>query len=106
MYLFYHRVLGGVRLQQELADESECGGPLRAAYGMPCYSSPYYLEPEVLTNFEPYVTQINRERGETQFFLVPSSLADVRAKVMELEDQMWARQATQRIEVAFPTYNA
>lgn len=109
MYLLYHRVLGGLRLQQELADVVECSAVpdgLRTSYGMPCYSSPYYLNPDVSSSFVRDETKVNLAGAETQWFRVPSSLADVRLKLRELEQNMWFRQATQRVEVALPTYNA
>lgn len=95
-------------MSQELADASECDATdeLRATYGVPCYSSPYDLDPDQLRSWERDESKVDRAGAETQWFLMPSSLTDVRVKIRELEEKKWARQATQRLEVAFPTYNA
>lgn len=108
MYLFYHRILGGIRLQQELSEAEECAGTdgLRKLYGEPCYASPYYLDPEKPASFQRMTEKMNRPGGETHWFLIPQSLTDVRLKLKKLEEKQWLKPATQRIEVSFPTYNA
>jgi hypothetical protein len=118
MYIMYNRVIGGVRLRQERADEMICktkmtgrdGGKtvnLKEIYGQPCYPSRFYLRPDladVIGQENPDL--VDKEGGETEWFLLPGDLTEIRSQLNKMEERRWFAQATQRVELAMPSYNA
>lgn len=106
MYLYFNRIIGGMRLRQYKAAPVDCWGTerLAVAYGQPCFPSVYYLEPEHPESLEPDQEKV--ANSLTEWFLLPSPLKDVRIRLKELEDEAWLQQGTERVEVAFPSFNA
>merc|ERR1719428_1546587 len=47
MYLYYNRLIGGLRMRQEIARLQDCGNPdiIDSSYGTGCFDNDYWLEP-------------------------------------------------------------
>merc|ERR1719191_312581 len=99
-YLYYHSIVGGVRLRQEKIDPmeecpvSEVGASLHTGH---CVWGEYWLEPELQRGLHTNHYLVDKPGGETVFLLSLTSQADVRRKLRELENQAWFSPWTSKV---------
>mmetsp|Transcript_129847 Transcript_129847/g.289680 ORF Transcript_129847/g.289680 Transcript_129847/m.289680 type:complete len:1143 (+) Transcript_129847:49-3477(+) len=111
-YLYYHSVVGGVRMRQERPKDIDCpaDGDLdleRTVHTGRCVPDPgYWLEPEIHTALHTDESTIDQAGGETVYLLSGWTQRTVRSKLRELEDQVWIGPHTAKAEILFTTYNA
>merc|ERR1719316_435057 len=107
MHLYYNRIIGGMRLRQEQAPEVPCQGEMgRMEQSQKCFSSPYYLEPDIRDALEVDSNLIDQPGGQTVWLKFPDSQAAAREQLRQLEDARWFSYAAQKIEIFFASYNA
>lgn len=108
MYLYYNRIVGGLRLRQEASEEIECPGDpelVSAIYGGPCFPDRYWTQLESYHGLGMNKDDIGRLGAEPTVLRTGWTQAEVRAKLRELEDAVWFSPATQKMEGTFITYN-
>eukprot|EP00747_Dinoflagellata_sp_TGD_P184661 gnl/TRDRNA2_/TRDRNA2_40502_c0_seq1.p1 gnl/TRDRNA2_/TRDRNA2_40502_c0~~gnl/TRDRNA2_/TRDRNA2_40502_c0_seq1.p1 ORF type:complete len:829 (-),score=132.38 gnl/TRDRNA2_/TRDRNA2_40502_c0_seq1:39-2525(-) len=106
MYLYYNRLLGGMRLRQEnrggdAADCPEAGGLADKVFAAPCYFGKYWLKPEMREGMEIDHSMVK----ETIIVKTLLSQAEVRQQLRKLEDELWVSPASQKVEISFASYN-
>merc|ERR1719379_295455 len=108
MYLYYNRIVGGLRMQQESYPMKECLGDkdmIDAAYGAPCYQGDYILEPELHAGCGSNKALLDREGAKSVILKKNLGQSEVRALLRQMEDDMWLSPNTQKVEFFFVTYN-
>lgn len=108
-YLYYHTIVGGVRMQQEYLPVETCPDEILkgSVYTGNCVSgsSPnYMLEPEPAQAFFPWDEQY-LNTSMTVFLNAHTSQSDLRAQLRELEDKSWLSPHTAKVEMVYITYN-
>eukprot|EP00929_Paragymnodinium_shiwhaense_P029323 TRINITY_DN16825_c0_g1_i2.p1 TRINITY_DN16825_c0_g1~~TRINITY_DN16825_c0_g1_i2.p1 ORF type:complete len:1188 (+),score=290.61 TRINITY_DN16825_c0_g1_i2:146-3709(+) len=105
-FLHYNKLLGGVRLRRETLNNTigGCTGPserLDMAYGKLCVGvGPYELDPDYLK-----ARQTTDPDGE-QWLWLDLDAEDIHAKLLDMERQSWLSDATSKVEIAMPLFNA
>lgn len=105
MYIYYQRIIGGIRVRQERYPEKPCLGSestITSSYGATCYDGDYVLEPELHAGMA-----FNEALGDGMAFFLKKNLGqgEIRAILREKEDQHWLSPATQKIEINMAVYN-
>jgi len=112
-FLFYNRVIGGVRILQSSAVSSQCDNPVSAALAARGQCT-YEEEGTTLNlNVEPELTDVREARGGVNdpntpptWFSLHDSQDTLLRKLTDLEDTEYFDWNTVRLEVQFLTYNA
>lgn len=110
LYMGHNRIIAGLRLSQERYDdiEYECASPLSLD---PVYNEPagrcvgggvYELDPEM---WDARATAQD-DRKSIEWVYATSSIEYIQAVIWRLERENWLDKHTQKVELAFPTYNA
>lgn len=107
LYLHYNKILGGIRMSQELPPEPPelpCESKpeeLFEVYGLECiHGKGYELEPEM---FRARVT-VNPQRVE--WLWINEDVDIVQDKLRQMEGSQWLDRKTGKIEIMIPIYNA
>jgi len=104
----YNRIVMGVRLSQErygdneATEPTECRGTrLQKLYQKPCVGGggKYELEPEKI---DARFT-INPQR--IRYLYIHDDVGDIQTQVMQLQNEGWLDEKTQKVEVAYAVYN-
>jgi len=104
VWLLYNRIVVGVRMSQERADETvscEHHSGLEAFYNRACSGGTgYELEPELFN--------ARRTTAPTslEWFYVHDDLDTIESHMYGLERDGWLDQYTKKVEIAIPVYNA
>uniref|UniRef100_A0A7S4VIU8 EF-hand domain-containing protein n=1 Tax=Alexandrium monilatum TaxID=311494 RepID=A0A7S4VIU8_9DINO len=110
-YLFYHKIIGGVRLRQERTPLIACSTPVQEMQGTVfkgrCVGNEdYWLKPELHRGLRIREDHVNQPGGETIHLPSMMSQLRLREELRELEDRAWFSPQTAKIELLFTTYNA
>jgi len=101
MYLNYNRIILGVRLSQERYDGTPGSCPLQNVYGKQCVGGQRYeLEPDMT-----YARRTSSPKRITWLY-IHEDQSVILDQVHKMEKEGWLDDHTQKIEVAFPVYNA
>lgn len=110
MYLYFNRVVGGVRLRQERSEEQECAvtDELQSQIynGTGCYGGAYWLSPDYTETFNVDIDLTDHPDAPTHVLRTGLPQYDIRSQLKRLEEAIWFTPATQRVEVTLMTYNA
>lgn len=109
-YLFYHRVIGGVRMRQERTPLVACPARVEGLRGSifrgQCVGGQdYWLKPELHQGLSIDMSLVNRPGGETVHLMSRRSQTEIRTQLKGLEDRAWFSPQTSKIELLFTTYN-
>jgi len=107
-YLFYNTIVAGGRMRQERVNAESCTLGDKNVHGVlhadRCVRDlGYWLEPELhqgLLMNEDYVKD-----EDTVYLLSGSSQKSIREQLRKLEDSVWLRPETAKVEILFITYN-
>lgn len=108
MYLYFNRMLGGVRLRAEARTPEKCPGPpdlVKEIFDGPCFPSDYWLEPDLHSGLQINKEQIDKPTSPTEILRGGASQSDVRKELFRLEKEKWLNPAVQKVEISFVTYN-
>jgi len=110
MLLHYNRIIGGVRMRQEVSKETpDCSNSvkeLEEVYGLDCWEAlkNYPIQPEIRDAHTFAVTSEIESR--TEWLYAHHNLTLINEKVLGLELTNWLDNSTRRIEISIPVYNA
>lgn len=105
-YLYYHAIVGGIRMQQVFTQVTECPDQtfyqrLFSGKCVPAWEPDYRLEPEpaqaIFSNGETFSRKV--------FLKTHTSQPDLREQLRKLEDQAWLSPQTAKVEIIYTTYN-
>lgn len=109
MYLYFQRVIGGVRFRQEARDETTCPGQedvVAAVFGAGCFPGEYWLQPESHRGLSTNAELTDKSHSKTTYLKTGLSQAEIRTQLRTLEDEQWLSSRAQKVELSFVTYNA
>lgn len=109
-YLFYHTILGGMRMQQEAVVTQECPSTKEtqdAMHAGACLEDlGYWLEPELRTALLSRSEYTNMPGSETKYLLSRTPQKEVIETLRALENKAWFNPGTAKVELMFTTYNS
>jgi hypothetical protein len=108
-YLYYHSIVGGIRMQQEYLPVETCPdedlkGKVFTGNCVSGSEPNYMLEPEPQQAFFPYDDQYLNTSMRV-FLNAHTSQSDLRKQLRDLEDQSWLSPHTAKVEIVYVTYN-
>jgi len=105
LFIGRNRIVGGVRLSQEVADGNlscKTNPDLIETYGLPCDGgTKYELDPEMWIARKTS----NSDRKRVKWFYVHQDLQEILAQVLKMEGSDWLDARTMKVEIAMPAYN-
>lgn len=108
VYLYYHSVVGGIRLRQERGTSEGCtdSNLLPSVHKGQCVpSTSYFLKPDRQQSFDIKQELINQKGGETIYLKSRKTAGDIRKELHALEDRVWLSPETGKVEVLITLYN-
>lgn len=105
-YLYFHTIIGGVRLRQERVASLDCSFERPTKVAAECYEiTDNWLKPELHNFFATNFDLLNQPGGETHYLLSSTNRSIIRRQLRELEDQGWMSTRTAVVELLLTTYN-
>lgn len=108
MYLYFNRMIGGVRMRAESREPESCPGPndlVKAAFNAPCFDSDYWLNPDLHLGLKTKKDYVNKPASKTEVLRAGWSQQKVRQELLRLEKEKWLNPAVQKLELSFVTFN-
>mmetsp|Transcript_98654 Transcript_98654/g.180103 ORF Transcript_98654/g.180103 Transcript_98654/m.180103 type:complete len:733 (-) Transcript_98654:24-2222(-) len=108
MYLYFNRMLGGLRMRAEWREPESCPGPsdlVNAVFNAPCFDSDYWLNPDLRAGLRTDEEYVNKPALKTEVLRAGWSQQRVRQELLRLEKEKWLNPAVQKLELSFVTFN-
>ena len=110
-YLYFHSIIGGIRLRQEQSEPIQCIAG-NEQYRLSVHSGEcipdlgYWLEPELQNALHTDLSITDLPGGETVYLASRTPLTEIRRQLRELENRIWLSPKSARVEIMLTTYNA
>merc|ERR1719331_517353 len=105
-YLFFHTIVGGVRLSQEQITSTSCNPDRPTKHASECHEVSNNFQAPGLHNF--FSTRddfVNLPGSETHYLHSNTSRSDILEALRVLEDDGWLNMRSNMVEILFTTHN-